>query len=252
MNGLRRAAVMSSCLLVLAVVSSAGGAQARKAGCSTVARAAQIGAPATAAWRVAIQASVPVFKNLSSAPVHAWRRVAPAEAPWLLVLSRPRSAFGACWLRVRLPWRPNLAAGWINARSVAIERTPWRIHVSAAQRTLTVLRSGVPIRRFAVVVGKVSTPTPTGFFAVTWVIPWHADAFLGSWVLELTAHSTVLQRFDGGDGTVAIHGRGGASLHDPLGSALSHGCIRLSNVAINWLVHTIGRSQLPGTPVLVS
>jgi lipoprotein-anchoring transpeptidase ErfK/SrfK len=59
----------------------------------------------------------------------------------------------------------------------------------------------------------------------------------------------VLQRYEGGDGTVAIHGRGGASLLDPLGSARSHGCIRLSNHAIDWLVRRIGVTHLAGTPV---
>jgi lipoprotein-anchoring transpeptidase ErfK/SrfK len=50
---------------------------------------------------------------------------------------------------------------------------------------------------------------------------------------------------------VAIHGRGGASLLDPLGSARSHGCIRLSNRAVSWLVSTVGYEQLPGTPVQI-
>jgi lipoprotein-anchoring transpeptidase ErfK/SrfK len=103
-----------------------------------------------------------------------------------------------------------------------------------------------------VVVGKPSTPTPVGLFGIVWAIPWHPTDFLGSWVLELTAHSNVLKRFDGGDGTVGIHGRGGASLVDPLGSARSHGCIRMSNDTIDWLVHKIGMRELPGTPVEVS
>jgi lipoprotein-anchoring transpeptidase ErfK/SrfK len=111
---------------------------------------------------------------------------------------------------------------------------------------------GAPIRTISVVVGKPSTPTPLGLFAIAWAIPWHPTDFLGSWVLELTAHSNVLQEFDGGDGTVGIHGRGGASLLDPLGSARSHGCIRLANDAIDSLVRTVGASRLPGTPVQVS
>jgi hypothetical protein len=45
--------------------------------------------------------------------------------------------------------------------------------------------------------------------------------------------------------------RGGASLIDPLGSARSHGCIRLSNNAIDWLVRPIGAAQLAGPPVSV-
>lgn len=99
---------------------------------------------------------------------------------------------------------------------------------------------------------ETGTPTPTGLFAIAWAVPSNPNDFLGSWVLELTARSNVLQRFEGGDGTVGIHGRGGASLVDPLGTAASHGCIRLANDSSDWLVHTVGEGQLPGTPVQVS
>ncbi len=134
---------------------------------------------------------------------------------------------------------------------VLLASTPWRIEVSTARRTLTLFRAGKPVHTVSVVVGKPSTPTPDGLFAIAWAIPWHPNDFLGSWVLELTAHSDVLQEFDGGDGTVGIHGRGGASLVDPLGSAASHGCIRLANNDIDWLVSTVGQGRLPGTPVQV-
>jgi lipoprotein-anchoring transpeptidase ErfK/SrfK len=70
-------------------------------------------------------------------------------------------------------------------------------------------------------------------------------------VLGLTAHSNVLRQFEGGSGEVGIHGRGGASLLDPLGSAASHGCIRLSNRSIDWLVRRVGRENLVGIPVSV-
>ncbi len=72
-------------------------------------------------------------------------------------------------------------------------------------------------------------------------------AFEGPWVLPLTAHSTVLKHFDGGDGQVALHGRGGASLADPLGSARSHGCVRLANQAIDWIAGHVA----VGTPVRI-
>jgi len=65
--------------------------------------------------------------------------------------------------------------------------------------------------------------------------------------MPLTAHSDVLQRFAGGDGQIALHGRGGASLLDPLGTARSHGCIRLADSAIGWIA-----THVPvGTAVLV-
>ena len=140
----------------------------------------------------------------------------------------------------------------MNTKNVVLEKTPWRIEISTEQRTLTLLRAGVPVRTVSVVVGKPSTPTPPGLFAIVWAIPWNPNAFLGSWALELTAHSDVLQHFDGGDGTIGIHGRGGASLQDPLGTADSHGCIRLANDAIDWLVDTVREAQLPGTPVQIS
>ena len=101
------------------------------------------------------------------------------------------------------------------------------------------------------VVGKPSTPTPPGLFSIIGAWPSSPNAFLGTWILPLTAHSDALQQFDGGDGTVGIHGRGGASLLDPLGSAASHGCIRVANASIDWLVRSIGVGALPGIPVQV-
>jgi lipoprotein-anchoring transpeptidase ErfK/SrfK len=147
--------------------------------------------------------------------------------------------------------RPNNASGWLHAEQVLLRPTVWSIAVSRAARTLTVLRGGRVARRLSVVIGAPATPTPRGLFSIigAWRSP--PDAFLGSWILPLTAHSTALPQFDGGDGTVGIHGRGGASLLDPLGSARSHGCVRLANTGIEWLVHVIGAAGLAGTPVWV-
>jgi lipoprotein-anchoring transpeptidase ErfK/SrfK len=170
--------------------------------------------------------------------------------PWLLVLGVKRDR-GRCWIELRMPWRPNDASGWLPAAGLQLQATRFRIAVSPAARMLTVFRAGKPLRTVHVVVGKPATPTPTGLFSIigAWRSP--PDAFLGSWILALTAHSNVLSHFEGGDGTVAIHGRGGASLLDPLGSALSHGCIRLANSAIDWIVDEIGEANLAGIPVIV-
>ena len=70
---------------------------------------------------------------------------------------------------------------------------------------------------------------------------------VGSWVLHLTAFSNVLENYGGGPGRVAIHGRGGASLADPLGTARSHGCVRIANADVAWLARTVA----PGTPVRI-
>jgi hypothetical protein len=55
--------------------------------------------------------------------------------------------------------------------------------------------------------------------------------------LPLTAFSATLRRFGGGPGRVAIHGRGGASLNDPLESARSHDSIRIDNGPIAWIAN---------------
>lgn len=176
--------------------------------------------------------------------------LAPTDAAWLMVIARARAARGRCWVEVRVPWRPNGAAGWINADRVVLERTPWRIAVSTSRHTLTLFRAGEAVRTVPVVVGRTATPTPDGLFAVWWAIPWHPDDFLGSWASPPTAmrcnSSTAVTEQS------RFTARGGASLQDPLGTANSHGCIRLSNDTIDWLVHTIGPSRLPGTPVQIS
>jgi lipoprotein-anchoring transpeptidase ErfK/SrfK len=242
--------VVSVCMIVFVALLPVGAADAQGTACSSVPGGAAVSGPTNAlAWRAGIEQRTAVYYRLPGTRPRASRWVAPTDALWLLVLGRARATGGRCWVSVRLPWRPNGAAGWINANNVLLQRNLWRIAVSTAHRTLTLFRAGSSVRTVRVVVGKPSTPTPVGLFAVAWAVPWHPSDFLGSWVLLLTAHSNVLQQFDGGDGTVGIHGRGGASLLDPLGTASSHGCIRLSNDTIDWLVHTIGRDRLPGTPV---
>jgi lipoprotein-anchoring transpeptidase ErfK/SrfK len=139
----------------------------------------------------------------------------------------------------------------LNADRVGLRSTPWRLVVSRRSRSIAVHRDGERLRRFRVVVGAPETPSPVGLFSITGVWRGHADDFLGSYVFALTAHSNVLQEFDGGDGRVGIHGRGGSSLRDALGTARSHGCIRMANSAIQWLVRMVGADALPGIPVRV-
>jgi L,D-transpeptidase catalytic domain len=152
------------------------------------------------------------------------------------------------WALVRLPGRPNSNRGWITDANVKFVQTAWRIEVSRARRELRVLKGGELMRLVPVVVGAPSTPTPAGLFAIADRLRQpNPNRFSGSWVLPLTAHSNVLRYFDGGDGQVALHGRGGASLRDPVGTARSHGCIRLSNDSVAWIA-----ARVPtGTPVIV-
>ena len=67
----------------------------------------------------------------------------------------------------------------------------------------------------------------------------------GPYALALSARSNVLQEFEGGPGQIAIHGR--ENLGGTLGTAASHGCIRLATASIDWLAERI----VPGTPVTI-
>ena len=199
------------------------------------------------AWRGVLLERTAVSARPGGAARH-W--VAPVRAGALLVLGA-RKHDDRCWLQVRLPTRPNLAKGWVDAERVVVSPTPWRIEVRLRSRTVTLLRDGARVARYRAVVGAPATPTPRGLFALVDAYPNDAGDFLGRWILTLTAHSEVLKRYDGGDGRVALHGRGGASLRDPLGSAASHGCVRLSNAAIASIVRRIGEAAIPGTPVRI-
>ncbi len=117
--------------------------------------------------------------------------------------------------------------------------------ISLAARRVTLLHDGAVAASTSAVVGKPGTPTPRGRFAVAERVRQpDPHGFLGPWALLLTAHSDVLARFDGGPGRVAIHGRDGASLLDPLGSAASHGCIRVPDA----FVRLLARDAREGTP----
>ncbi len=167
----------------------------------------------------------------------------------LLVLAARRGADGRQWLKVRLPGRPNGSFGWISRDAVLVRHVHWWIDVSVSERLVRVFRDGALVRRMPAVVGAPQTPTPTGLFAVYESVaqPGRGTGFVGSWVLHLTAFSNVLENYGGGPGRVAIHGRGGASLVDPLGSARSHGCVRIDNAAVAWLARVVE----PGTPVRI-
>jgi lipoprotein-anchoring transpeptidase ErfK/SrfK len=144
-----------------------------------------------------------------------------------------------------LPGRPNGARGWIAEQGTTLTATGWQIVVNLHRRRLRVYRMGDLLRTFAAVVGKPSTPTPTGSFFVQETLQMAPGELGGPYALALSARSNALHEFEGGPGQIAIHGRGG--LGGRLGAAESHGCMRLSTAAIGWLARRIG----PGVPVTV-
>ncbi len=150
------------------------------------------------------------------------------------------------WLEVRLPGRPNGHTGWILAGKTVRSFTDWHIVVDTSRRTVTVYRAGKAVRTFEAVVGKPSTPTPTGDFFIEESIALRATDVGAPFALALSARSRVLQEFDGGPGQIALHGL--ANVGGVPGTAASHGCVRLDTAAMGWLVARVG----PGVPVTIT
>ncbi len=173
------------------------------------------------------------------------RRPITGEQTTLPVIARSIDPGGVRWLDVMLPGRPNGSTGWIAQQGTRPLVTPWRIVVDLAARRVSVYGNGHMARSFQAVVGKPSTPTPTGRFFVEETLQMPAGEAGGPYALALSARSNVLQEFEGGPGQIGIHGRD--NLGGTLGTAASHGCVRVATASIDWLAARIG----PGTPVTI-
>lgn len=156
----------------------------------------------------------------------------------LPVLGRATSSAGKPWVRVRLPGRPNGHRGWIASAQTKSTSTEWHLALRLSSRVLSVRRNGRVVRRFPAVVGNPWTPTPRGRFFIEESLTLSSQDIGGPFALATSARSTVLQEFAGGPGQIALHGTD--NLYGALGTAASHGCIRLSPGAITWLARRIG------------
>ena len=163
----------------------------------------------------------------------------------LPVMGAVKGKDGNRWVHVRLPGRPSGHTGWILADQTIQSSTEWRLVVDVTERTVAVFRDGLLVRTFSAVVPKAATPTPYGQFFVEEALAISPTDVGGPYALAISARSDIFQEFEGGPGQIGIHGTNGLS--EPLGSAASHGCIRLAPSAITWLAKRIGA----GVPVTV-
>jgi lipoprotein-anchoring transpeptidase ErfK/SrfK len=160
------------------------------------------------------------------------------SVPTVLPVLGRASVDSGKWLRVRLPGRPNGHVGWIRENRTRPTSTEWSITVDRSARRVTVFRRGEEVRRFAAIVGSPSTPTPRGRFFVEEGVRLGPAESGAPFALATSARSNVYQEFEGGPGQIALHGT--AHLSGALGTASSHGCIRLDTQAITWMAKRIG------------
>lgn len=228
---LRTAAIIATCLAALLAATAV--AQARVAPATTVA---------------SLLANHKVYSSPGGRAVDSVGDTRPitGEQTALPVL-REKMVGSRNWLLVRLPGRPNGHSDWIKAAGTHLWVDYWHIVISTGQRRAWVYYKGHVKRNWLVVVGKPSSPTPTGQFFIEENISEPSNFPGAPYALATSARSNVFTEFDGGPGQVALHGVGGGLGGTP-GQAQSHGCVRFTTADISWLAHRVA----PGTPVTIT
>lgn len=140
------------------------------------------------------------------------------------------------WLEVQLPVRPNGTTGWIRSSRVTLSSTTMSVQVSLSERRLRVVDAGAVLVDVPAGIGRPATPTPTGTFTVTDVVPSANPAGgYGPVALALDGYSEVMDSFagesgeDAPDATVPVLAVHGTNRPESVGQAQSNGCPRLYN-----------------------
>jgi lipoprotein-anchoring transpeptidase ErfK/SrfK len=170
------------------------------------------------------------------------RQFRPDSRPTIVfAIDSARDTNGRRWYRIELPGRSNKRLGWIAAAAARLSLVHTRIVVDVGARSLKLYVDGRLRYRTKVAVGRPTMETPTGSFYIR--AAYHAtETALGAYAFETSAYSK-LSDWPGG-GIIGIHGTPQPQL---LGKAVSHGCVRVSNLAAS----TLERLVPVGTAVTI-
>jgi lipoprotein-anchoring transpeptidase ErfK/SrfK len=210
---------------------------------STIATTTTLVAPGSSLVAEAIPAAVGIYDAPDSTkkPRTSLSNPNPNGAPLVFLVKQHQGA----WYQVYLPIRPNSSTGWVQANQVTVAPNPYRLIVSGAKHTLQLLKDNKVIKTFTVGIGRDQYPTPGGVFYIKELLrPPDPNGAYGPYAYGLSGFSNVkeLANFEGGEGTIGIHGT-----NDPssIGSSVSHGCVRMRNADITQLAKVLPL----GTPV---
>jgi lipoprotein-anchoring transpeptidase ErfK/SrfK len=150
---------------------------------------------------------------------------------------------GRLWYEISVPMRPNGTMGWIPAGTVQLAPTVAEIDVHRQSRTIDLYSHGKHVWHAIIAVGAPGMETPLGHYYVAVRFVPYDDPFLGVFGVETSGYSR-LSEWPGG-GWFGIHG---TDMPQLLGQAVSHGCIRVSNLTATKL-----RQYAPlGTPIVIT
>ncbi len=146
------------------------------------------------------------------------------------------------WYKISIPMRPNGTMGWIPAATASLAPTVGAIDVHRKSRRIDLFWHGKRVWQGTVAIGAPGMETPLGHYYVAARFVPYQDPFLGVFAVETSGYSK-LTEWPGG-GWFGIHG---TSMPQLLGQAVSHGCIRVSNLTATKL-----RRYAPlGTPIVI-
>lgn len=167
----------------------------------------------------------------------------PLEPPQpLTFLVRERRG---AWVQVLIPVRPNGTVGYVSIDDVDITTTQTRIEINLTDHSLKAYDGNTLLVESPIVIGVNFSPTPTGLFYLTDIVPQkNPEGFYGPFVLATNGYSEMLNEFDNGVPVIAIHGTNNPAL---MGQDKSNGCIRVPNEVITQLAETMPT----GTPILI-
>ncbi|MBW3608155.1 MAG: L,D-transpeptidase/peptidoglycan binding protein [Actinobacteria bacterium] len=177
------------------------------------------------------------------------RRLAARDALVARLMRRMTSSTDERTLRaktVKVPPKVNANAVW-DAQPIAVT-------VSRDGKQARVFRRGNLVKTYTVAVGTAEYPTPTGRYVVqtmqknpAWNVPqseW-AGALAGQTIPSGDPRNPLVARWIGINGSVGFHGTASSG---SLGTAASHGCIRMAPADVIDLYERVST----GTPVLVA
>ena len=147
------------------------------------------------------------------------------------------------WGRVEIPYVWPRRHGWLALRGLARHRTNVEVHVDLSEHRITVSKSGRTLFDMPAATGSPASPTPTGEYFVTDLIPF-SGGYLGTFAFGISGIQPRLPAGWSGGDQLAIHGT-----NDPasIGRSVSAGCLRVSERSLDRLEPLLRL----GTPVIV-
>ncbi len=141
------------------------------------------------------------------------------------------------WLGVLSDHMPNSRAAWIPADSAELLHEPYRLDVDLSARRVVVRRDGRVVRRIRVTIGKPSTATPVGRFAVTDTLRISkTNPEYGCCAVALTGRQPNLPQGWTTSDRLAIHGTPDESA---VGGSSSNGCLHARRADMRWLLRRL-------------